>query len=186
MLVPKKPEVSLKTGHSKSISPSGSVKEACPGAFTPRVPVKGGSKLRGERKKKEGFSYRLLSLKEQKKLPGPLLDWLEGVKQNRGVHLHPYHGEEYLIISAGMKPNPGHRLELVGVIQERGAPGLLIREVGPEPGRMHPQVITYPCLVIRLRGSVPRVFHAGSGKIFTTGTVEEDNETVNISDPPEG
>ncbi|MFD1428050.1 hypothetical protein JOD24_001699 [Kroppenstedtia sanguinis] len=131
------------------------------------------------------FSYRILTNKEQKKLPGDLRNWLEEVKQRRGVHLYQHRGHQYLMISAGMKPNPGHRLELVGVKKERGEPGFLVREVAPEPGKMHPQVISFPYLVIRVKGPVPKILHANSGDIFTQGAVTEaDPKAKQITESP--
>lgn len=89
----------------------------------------GGGKQAGE------FSYRILSIKEQKRLPGGLRNWLEEVKQRRGVHLYRHRGYQYLMISAGMKPNPGHRLELVGIKKERGSPDFSFVKWLPNPGR---------------------------------------------------
>lgn len=139
--------------------------------------------MEGDGKRAGEFSYRVLSIKEQKRLPGNLRNWLEEVKQRRGVHLFRHRGDLYLMISAGMKPNPGHRLELVGIKKDGGEPGFLIREVAPEPGKMHPQVITFPCLVIRVKGPVPRVLNT-SGEIFTRGVMEADHEMKKTIESP--
>ncbi|PTX53904.1 protease stability complex PrcB-like protein [Melghirimyces profundicolus] len=119
--------------------------------------------------KGERFLYRVLSVKEQKKLPKSLKTWLESIRAERGVHQYRHRGVLYLVIAAGMKPNPGHSLELTRVKKEGGTVELSIREKVPGAGRMHPQVISYPCLVIRVKGAVPRVVHAGTGKAFAKG-----------------
>ncbi|SMO39496.1 protease complex subunit PrcB family protein [Melghirimyces algeriensis] len=130
--------------------------------------------------KNEGFFYRLLSGKEQKKLSRFIQDWLERVKQERGVHIFSRQGEYYMVIAAGMKPNPGYRLEIVGMKKEEdGTAGIWVREKTPNPGKMLPQVITYPYLIIQVKGDLPLVYDAETGVNFVKGNTTTMQEWKN-------
>ncbi|SDC88386.1 PrcB C-terminal [Melghirimyces thermohalophilus] len=118
----------------------------------------------GGEQQKKGFSYRVLSVKEQKKMPGSVRKWINKVRTEKGVYTRRHRGGCYLVIAAGMKPNPGYRLEVSKLSKEEdGRPAMWVRETIPESGQMQPQVISYPCLVIRVKGGLPHVFRAESG-----------------------
>ncbi len=72
-------------------------------------------------------------------------DFVEQVKKEKGIHQR---GDLY-VIARGPSPNPGYGLTIVE--QKRGWEELtvFVRLTKPQPGKMYPQVISYPILVGR-------------------------------------
>ncbi|SDW52670.1 PrcB C-terminal [Marininema mesophilum] len=108
-------------------------------------------------------SYRLISRGGEKQFHTSILEWVSSAKKERGVHVKEYEGFHYLLIAAGMKPNPGYRL----VIEQVREDTVYIRELPPSEGMMTPQVVTYPYLLLRGKGSPPEVLDSITGKQIT-------------------
>ncbi|MBA4494957.1 protease complex subunit PrcB family protein [Paenactinomyces guangxiensis] len=98
--------------------------------------------------------FRIISLKEQKKLPLSVTEWVHERKTVRGVSEYRRNKYSYLMISLGSRPNPGYRLELVKVETGRKETAVFVEEKFPLPGRMYPQVVVYPYLLAEVRGPV--------------------------------
>ncbi|MFC4078244.1 protease complex subunit PrcB family protein [Salinithrix halophila] len=113
----------------------------------------------------DGFLCRTVSLRKEKRLHGSVREWLAAAKRDRGIYSKKYGGVHYLLISSGMKPNQGYRLVLERVEREP-RPKVLVREVSPPEGGMYPQVLTYPYLVLQVKGQLPQVLDASTGELF--------------------
>lgn len=100
------------------------------------------------------YKFRILSSQEQKQLPVPVQEWIQKQKKFRGKAEFSWADKTYLLLSLGMRPNPGYRLEVVKI--EDGEQGItvFIEEKLPLPGRMYPQVIVYPYMVAEVKGPV--------------------------------
>lgn len=98
--------------------------------------------------------FKIIPLKEQKRLPAPVLEWIQEKKRSRGVFEFRWQKHTYLLISLGQRPNPGYRLEVVKVEPSPEGTDVLIEEKLPLPGRMYPQVVVYPYIVAEVQGKI--------------------------------
>ncbi|GGE10158.1 hypothetical protein GCM10011571_09330 [Marinithermofilum abyssi] len=110
-----------------------------------------------------GSVVQCLSSKEEKALPGAIRKWVAEKKQERGVHLLEHEDTQWVLVAAGIKPNPGHQLIYEGEENREDHCYVKVSEIKPEPGRMYPQIIVYPYLLLKKKDS---------GKTLKVRTVE--------------
>ncbi|SEN23787.1 protease complex subunit PrcB family protein [Lihuaxuella thermophila] len=101
-----------------------------------------------------GSWFKPIPLKEQKKLPAPVLEWIQEQKRFRGVFEFRLQKHTYVLIALGQRPNPGYRLEMVKVESGPEGTDVLIEEKLPLRGRMYPQVVVYPYIVAQVQGKI--------------------------------
>ncbi|MDD4237921.1 MAG: stalk domain-containing protein [Desulfotomaculaceae bacterium] len=73
--------------------------------------------------------------------------FFEEVKNVKGVHQQ---GDLY-VIALGDQPNPGYGIEFVKTTLSWEQATVYVRLTKPEPGKMYAQVISYPCLVGKVK-----------------------------------
>jgi PrcB C-terminal len=120
-----------------------------------------------EDKRREPPPFKLVSGDEEQKLPPTVLRWIADVKNKRGTHQFTYNGRRFLLISSGVRPNPGYRLTLSHVRSGKQGLEVVVRETGPQPGQFYPQVLVVPYLVGEVRGTgTVKVIEESTGKTF--------------------
>ena len=63
------------------------------------------------------------------------------------------HGEAIVLVHAGALPNPGYQLVVERVTRPTGEPLRVAGRIVPPPrGALQPQVLSYPCAVLRIAG----------------------------------
>ncbi|ASS75270.1 hypothetical protein CIG75_09915 [Tumebacillus algifaecis] len=83
------------------------------------------------------------------------------VKENKtepGVYTVVEDGVRYLVIAGGEAPNPGYSVELTSLGESDGAFFVNANVKAPEKGNAHPEVISYPVLVVKTAESKKPVF----------------------------
>lgn len=98
--------------------------------------------------------FRPISFKEQSRLPSPVQEWIHEAKKERGVFAHEWEGHHYLLISLGMRPHMGYRIELNKVETSDHMATVFVEEKLPEPGIMYPQMVVYPYILGETYGKV--------------------------------
>lgn len=118
-----------------------------------------------EDKQKDPVPFKPIQRDAEKKLPSPVIQWIASVKQRRGIHFITYNDCRYLLISSGVRPNPGYRLTLSHIRSGKQGWEIVVRESGPQPGRFYPQVLVVPYLLGEVRETV-NVIEESTGKPF--------------------
>lgn len=118
-----------------------------------------------EDKRREPAPFQLITRDEEKKLPSPVVRWIASAKEKRGTHLFTYDDRQYLLITAGVRPNPGYRLTLSQIRSGKQGWEIVVKESGPQPGKVYPQVLFVPYLLGEVRKTV-KVIEEGTGKPF--------------------
>jgi len=120
-----------------------------------------------EDKRREPTPFTLIRQDEEKKLPRSVVQWIASVKKKRGIHHFTCEDRQYLLISSGIRPNPGYRLTLSQVRPGKQGAEIVVKESGPQPGHFYPQILVAPYLLGVVRGAV-KVIEESSGKPFGT------------------
>jgi hypothetical protein len=94
---------------------------------------------------------KIVTSKEQVKLPSAVKDWVEARKNSRGIYEFSWLEHDYLLISLGFRPNPGYRIEVTKVEKSDGEITVIIEEGLPESGKMYPQMIVYPYILAEIK-----------------------------------
>jgi hypothetical protein len=97
---------------------------------------------------------RVLSPKEQNELPTEVRDWVLRHKSKPGVHRFEWEGHKYVLVSIGMRPNPGYRVEVIKVENGENGTTVLVEEKTPQPGMLYPQIVSYPYLLAESENAV--------------------------------
>jgi hypothetical protein len=118
-----------------------------------------------EGKRKEPVPFQLISQDEEKKLPASVVRWIASTKEKRGTHFFAHDDRQYLLITAGVRPNPGYRLTLSQVRSGKQGWEIVVKESEPQPGRFYPQVLVVPYLLGEVRKTV-KVIEESTGKPF--------------------
>lgn len=122
-----------------------------------------------EDKRRDPAPFRLIARDEEKKLPASVLRWIASAKEKRGTHLFTYDNRQFLLITSGVRPNPGYRLSLSQVRSGKQGWEVVVKESGPQPGKFYPQVLVVPYLLGEVRKTV-RVIEESTGKPFGADT----------------
>ncbi len=118
-----------------------------------------------EGKRREPAPFKKIRQGEEKQLPAPVVQWIFSVKKVRGAHFFTYDDRRYLLISSGVRPNPGYRLTLSQIRSGKQGWEIVVRESGPQPDRFYPQVLVVPYLLGEVRDTV-QVIEESTGKPF--------------------
>jgi hypothetical protein len=94
---------------------------------------------------------KIVTSKEQARLPSAVKDWVEARKNSRGIYEFSWLEHDYLLISLGFRPNPGYRIEVTKVGKSDGEITVVVKEELPEPGKMYPQIIIYPYILAEIK-----------------------------------
>ncbi|MGG4456155.1 stalk domain-containing protein [Brevibacillus porteri] len=73
--------------------------------------------------------------------------FIDSVKEQQGIHKQ---GDLY-VIARGSSPNPGYGLQVTKVEQSWEQLFVYVKQTQPDPGRMYPQVISYPYLAAKVK-----------------------------------
>ncbi|MFF0827799.1 stalk domain-containing protein [Brevibacillus sp. NPDC003359] len=73
--------------------------------------------------------------------------FIDSVKEQQGIHKQ---GDLY-VIARGSSPNPGYGLQISKVEQSWEQLFVYVKQTQPDPGRMYPQVISYPYLAAKVK-----------------------------------
>ncbi|WP_044640431.1 protease complex subunit PrcB family protein [Risungbinella massiliensis] len=98
--------------------------------------------------------FQFLSHIEQLELPEEVNDWLHSERKKKGVHEFQHQDQNYLLISLGMRPNPGFQAEVVEVIENQEEIQIKVEEKKPDPNRIYPQMVVYPYVLGASSGKV--------------------------------
>jgi len=116
-------------------------------------------------KQREPVPFQLISRDEEKNLPASVVQWVASTKEKRGIHFFAHADRRYLLITAGIRPNPGYRLTLSQVRSGKQGWEIVVKESAPQPGRFYPQVLVVPYLLGEVRKTV-KVIEESTGKPF--------------------
>lgn len=73
--------------------------------------------------------------------------FIESVKEQQGIHKQ----SDLYVIARGPSPNPGYGLQVTKVEQSWEQLFVYVKQTKPDPGRMYPQVISYPYLTAKVK-----------------------------------
>lgn len=113
-------------------------------------------------------------------LPKAMLEKIEAVKKSRGFYL--FENKEYgvkedgyhLLIALGERPTAGYGIKVKAVEDNEGKTLVYVEEAKPAEGTMAAQVITYPYVVIKIKGVTPNVtIVEEKGKAYPNLKVED-------------
>ncbi|MFS0555493.1 stalk domain-containing protein [Brevibacillus sp. 179-C9.3 HS] len=87
------------------------------------------------------------TLVDAEKLTEQERSFIDSVKEQQGIHKQ---GDLY-VIARGSSPNPGYGLQVTKVEQSWEQLFVYVKQTQPDPGRMYPQVISYPYLAAKVK-----------------------------------
>ncbi|BCU81517.1 hypothetical protein JIR001_13000 [Polycladomyces abyssicola] len=116
-----------------------------------------------ERKESRGF--KLITRRQEQRLPPSVFRWLSQYKKKKGAHLYDYDNRRYLLITLGEKPNAGYRLQLVKVEKGHNDTRIVVKVLSPAPGFVYPQIVTVPYLLAIVTGT-PKVVDEATDALF--------------------
>lgn len=90
------------------------------------------------------------------------------VQKNRtkaGVYSISENGYRYIVVAGGEKPTGGYTLSVDGMWETKGAVYVRTTLHVPAPGEMVPQLITYPCAIVRIQDTKKPVYWLSSEEV---------------------
>jgi PrcB C-terminal len=87
-------------------------------------------------------------------LPSFVRSWIDAQKKRSGVFTLRWDRTRFALISLGLRPNPGYRLELVKTEESEREVAVFVAERLPLPGRVYPQVIVYPHILAEIKAKL--------------------------------
>ncbi|RAL26584.1 protease complex subunit PrcB family protein [Thermoflavimicrobium daqui] len=100
------------------------------------------------------IGFKEISLEEIQQLPQEVVDWFLQQKKEKGIHVFTWKDENYLLITLGMRPNPGYRIEVINVEGDEKETDVFIEEIFPDKDKFYPQVVVYPFVLAVVSGSI--------------------------------